>query len=309
MTCNRVVLSGSPSKDAFSFGSLNDALDELNTLNTKVTVPPKMELDADGQRVIGVRSTPSLNTFRQWRVSSPHRNRLDVRAVTKENMDASYNTGSGCAFEPERHIPKLLHARPHRVRTNPYYHRKPLFSLWHRSSCEPSGGSLSTRLNSCQITNGDYYLRSLRSVNSLPRLYETERKGIIRTEAIHYHPSSYLFEDELKRKTEDYCSYPLSVPVLTRSKSLEDLRESVKPKLKSLSTDMTSSSGCSFDATLSPRRINIGRNGCSGSPTTFPMLNPRRIFENGGHTPPNNRLTSRDVDSSMSLLIGKLDVS
>jgi hypothetical protein len=118
---------------------------------------------------------------------------------------------------------------------------------------------------------------------------------------MNFQPSSFLFDDGLKRKTEDYCSYSLPFPVLTRSKSLEDLRESVKPKLKSLSTDMSSSSVSSFSGvTLSPRR----RNYLNGNQNTFPMLYPRRILENGS----NSRITSKDMDS-MSLLIGNLGVS
>jgi len=205
---------------------------------------------------------------------------------------------------PFEHNSKVLQSRAHRARINPYYHRRPLYSLGGHSS-SLHGDSLSNRLNGGQITNSDYYLRSLRSVNSLPRLCEAEAKSTP-AQAINFQPSSFLFDDELNRKTEDYCSYPLPLPVLTRSKSLEDLREAVKPKIKSLSTDMTNGSVSSFDASLSPRRFNCGRNGINGySPGTFPMLYPRRIFENST----NSRSNSKDVDSSMSLLIGKLDVS
>jgi hypothetical protein len=115
-----------------------------------------------------------------------------------------------------------------------------------------------------------------------------------------HHPAflqEHLIVDGLKRKTDDVGTFP--VPLLTRSKSLEDLRESAKPKLKSLSTDMTGGSVCSFDASsLSPRSAR-GREG-----TTFPnyatLLRLRKDFDSESDI-------KKEIDS-MSMRIEKLDV-
>lgn len=225
---------------------------------------------------------------------------MSHNCLTKENVTSVLPTLPS-DYEHGRICSKILQSRAHRARTCPYFARKPLYSLGDRSLGRIEG--LSNRVGSFPITNGDYYLRSLHSVNSLPRLFESEVKG---TRAffpqMNFQPSSFLFDDNLNRKTQDYCSYPLPVPVLTRSKSLEDLRESVKPKIKSLSSDMSSSS--SMSVSLSPLRTCYGRNYTYANPTTFPMPQHKRMFENGT----NPLITCKEIDS-VSQLIGKLGVS
>jgi len=308
MTDDRAVLGLGQCQamdNCFSFGSLNAALNELDFLNTEVTVPTKDQLN--GLKICpGARHTSNLNTlYHRRHISQPPQ---VARNFTKENVgnpvlspNPYYHDSMG------RVASKALQSQAHRARVCPYFRRKPLYSV-RRSSSLHHVNSPSNRTNGYTNPESDCYLRSLRSVNSIPRLLDAEGRGRLQIEPINFQPSSFLFDDGLNRKTEDYCSYPFPVPVLTRSKSLEDLRESVKPKLKSLSTDITSGSSISsFDAaSLSPRR-SFPRSRQNPLPT---LLGPRRILENAFSSEPfdSRIISSKDVDS-MSILIENLDVA
>ena len=238
--------------------------------------------------------------------------------LTKENCDES-GTTPVCLMSSGRTSNNILPPRVYKSRISPYFRRKPLNPISGRSSscCQLLSHSTSPLLvNGSSSRNGilSTYHRP-HPLNPLPLIFETHQQeqhrvedgGLSQIRRPHVHhpsfPLDHLLVDGLKRKTEECDSTPLVVPALTRSKSLEDLRECIKPKLKSLSTDMTGGSVCSFEASaLSPRntRGRLGM-GTEGYNSTFPPFNTpfhRKDFENE---------MKKEIDS-MSMRIEKLDV-